>query len=490
MSIYFDQYKDLRIKGLQYILNNSELNENEKSKLRLLIKATDQCVNIPELGAVMSLPTPNANFGFFPIEPLTNPDPKAATCMKFGGAPLAWYFLYGQYSHVKYSVCYTLMIFKMELACPDVVSKSEFLASDAAVWSLSGGVGIRDRQHSSDEKTNWYSIPFNICRGKYKCGKNNTFSLSFNTDDVNYLQIFEFKSTQSKRQRRRSPQDEVTAPRNFSVNLKFKTYPDANFNNKCHPIKIRSSFNSEIEPSFNGPNGCVPCIGGVGSNYWSYTRMSTSLSLKIPELQADFKNGLGWFDHQWMQGDYIPNGFVRFLNKLKKPKTIRWIWLNLQFFESQTQWMISEMVDGPLTVGTVIDQPGVVNLYDGKGAHYALSEKDIKCSVEVMEVSSTTSFINKRSMYFPCKYRIGLSTKSDEKMTYYIMRRDFGSGGVYLPSGNLNIECSGSLWNASETLRVGNCFFESNQFQSLDELIETPMEIAGYTSADDLSVFM
>jgi len=459
----FEQYQELRIRGLKFIEQYpAYLNSVQKEQLKNLIKTTEQTKNIPELGITTTLPTPNVNIGFFPIEPLTDPDPKNLTCMKFGNAPLAWYFAYGQYydKASRTSVTFTLMIFKLELAAPDVVIKSEFPPENAVLWSLSGGVGIR--KEGANSKENWYAIPFNICRGKYKCSKNNTFRLDFNNEDSSYIDAFTFESKE---------------PRTFAFNLKFKSYPESK--NDSHSIRLKGELKSESEPSYNGENGCVPCIGGVGTIYWSYTRMDTHLTVKTPEFESEkhFKNGLGWFDSQYMQGDFIPNGFIRFLSSLKKPKVIRWIWLNLQFFEPKTQWMISHLVDGPLNTGIKIVKPEVVNLYDEKGVHYALSDKDIKCTIEVMQVAQSTSQINNRSMFFPTKFKIGLATVKDSELTYYVMRRDFGSGHCFLPSGNMNIESAGSLWNLDESRRLGNCFFECNNFSPADELIETSMKL-------------
>ncbi len=466
MPLVFEQYKTLRLKGLEFIAQHSgHLNSYEKRKLELVTRATSQTENIAELGAALTLSTPNNNVGFLPVEPLSDPNPENLTCFKFGAAPLAWYFLYGQYSDGDTYVTFTLMVFKQELAAPEVVKSSEFLAEDAAIWCLSGGVGVRHGLKAA----HWHSIPFNNCTARYDCNGLNGFRLAFDTSGSSYLKKFTLESVKRGE---------------FKVHLKYQSYEN-------QALNFKASLKNQSSAVYNGPGGCVPCIGGVGTIYWSYPLLDSVATFQLPELKKEtrFTDGVGWFDHQYLQGDYVPNGWIRLLKSFTKPKTLRWLWLNLQFEKTKTQWMISKVLDAPLTRGDKVNKFEILNLYDEKGAHFALTEKEIQCAIEVIETEPVTSEISQQTLFFPTKLRISLTSATSKETSVYIMKRDFGAGSAYLPSGNLNIESCGSIWNETESVRLGNCFFEFNNWFDDKDLNETPLKLMGYSDAKDLAAF-
>ncbi len=86
--------------------------------------------------------------------------------------------------------------------------------------------------------------------------------------------------------------------------------------------------------------------------------------------------------------------------------------------------------------------------------------------LEILELSAVTSEITQRTMFFPVKFKLSIGDT-------WVLRRDFGSGVAYTTGGSMDIECSGSLWNANETEQIGVCFIENCNWTPVSEQTET-----------------
>jgi len=481
MPLALKTYKELLVNGLQYIRDHGELFAGvDKDRLNVQIDAVHQADNVTELGALATLPTPNKNMGYTPIQPLTEA-PELSTCIPFGQGTIGWYFMYGQMEgQNNFHAAFTVILFRIELAAPEVVADMQIAPRKSVLWSLAGGVGFhRPRSHKEhktrtktpDEKQpeleeEWYALPYSNTRGEYECTGEHTFRVELNAKDAPHLKEFTLISPKAG---------------DFRINLKYTTH-------KGRTVALKARLNNQRPATYNAPDGCVPvCYAGVGTLYWSYTRMLTEARIKFPPFEApkQFSQGLGWFDHQWMASGFMNNTLTRLTRKVQglvtRPRLPRWIWLNLQFYEPKTQWMIVKHLNGPLAEDQVLTAD-MVNLYDEKGAHY---ETDLTVHIKVVQVHAVISETSGRSMFYPVKYAITIPDDTEDGGTTYIMKADFGNSVIYLPNGNMNWEGSGSLWNADETKRLGNCFLEANQFQPIDEIVSTTLKLAGFDDDKD-----
>ena len=108
----FADYQKLRLAGLTFAASQSS--RNDKPRLEKLIQYTTEATNIPELGAVTSLSTPNRHLGFMPIVPIKNQKAKDVVGMKFGSeaSPIDWYFMYAQFQDDKSTLTFSISIIK------------------------------------------------------------------------------------------------------------------------------------------------------------------------------------------------------------------------------------------------------------------------------------------------------------------------------------------------------------------------------------------
>jgi hypothetical protein len=143
----------------------------------------------------------------------------------------------------------------------------------------------------------------------------------------------------------------------------------------------------------------------------------------------------------------------------KAPAVVRWLWITLQL-PNDLQYMLSVILNGLPTVGATYNFT-VVTKVQGTTANYGVKGT---VTVEAMAQLGGQSY--------PTKYSITL-----EGVTY-TLQAAFGLSGVYLPSGVLNWEGPGDVFDASGN-HIGGGFLEANQLDTSDNLIATAGMRAG-----------
>jgi hypothetical protein len=435
---------------LKYIKKKSPWYTPANSKL-LNILSSDKPLTALELGSrsflISNNVNTNSNVGYKPVKPLKG-DPVSHSEFTFGYGQLGWYFMYGNQG----DTAFTFMLFRVDIA-PPVVNKSELKPSEVALYGIVAGCG----------KVNgpWFTLQQTIVEGNYSYNSE-TGEILFNaiTDSTNHLNNCSFTS------------EGFNKGYNISMEWGNNKFNLLNLSDSVNNIIINAKLIPQIQATYNSPDGCVGCISGLGSPYWSYTRMKTIASVGDLTMRG-FKEGTGWFDHQWIESGLVNNVFLQLiLNRFQSQNynsATRWIWLNMQL-DNGTNYMLVQFLTKPPNINDMIEFT-IANKYDNNGVVYSLPN----ITAKVIEIK----IIN--NIKFPSKYLITFPT--NEK---FILKSNFGSGIVIMPSGALNMEVPGTLFDITETRQLGNCFLEANQFQTDEELNAVVAKSSGISNSDAL----
>ncbi len=117
----------------------------------------------------------------------------------------------------------------------------------------------------------------------------------------------------------------------FPMNLKAK---GIDRNSGEMEIGVDLEFSSGKEYLMQGDNGCMPCVDGLGTLYYSIPNieLKAGSSLIYNGKKVTLKNGLFWFDHQWGFLSANPHSAVlRAANNMAKPAPAGWDWYMAQF---------------------------------------------------------------------------------------------------------------------------------------------------------------
>jgi len=99
-------------------------------------------------------------------------------------------------------------------------------------------------------------------------------------------------------------------------------------------LEIDLTFTSGKEYLLQGANGCMPCVDGMGTLYYSIPNMvvAPKSSLKIGDETITLARGTFWYDHQWGYLSGNPQSSVlRAANNTKQPEPPGWDWFMTQF---------------------------------------------------------------------------------------------------------------------------------------------------------------
>lgn len=441
-----DQLKNLFIEQLDYTEDHDSILQPANSEqLNILRETAKNVTTINQLGSLLMVPRVNSNAGFKPIKPFDK-DALYYTPFQFHRAPLDWFFMYGNCD----SFAYTFIIFAVSVCNPSIADKYNLSGNQTCLYNLSGGYGIKGGP--------WITVPYMFCQAEYNIMTQSTLSWKgvFNNNSPILNASFEALSVG-----------------NFSININWKNGSDI--------VGISSTLSSTQGPFLNGPQGCDPCIAGVGTSYYSYTDMNVVAEVGI---QNNIKGtGTGWFDHQWLQmGKFHDNitlaALSNVINYFKTPVVTRWFWLSIQDKVNNVQYNTVVMPSDILNENDSPEFSSTATIkYTQIGGPIYLSKS--KTTVKVLESVSING------TFLPTKHLVTIRD-GDDSVTY-IMKAEFGNSIVYLPSGNMNWEGSGTLYDETGINILGKCFLEANQMESEENLLKTVCSNAGIK--DDYKIF-
>ncbi len=384
--------------------------------------------------------TPNNTIGSLPLSKLATPE--KTLLLQFEQGILGWYWGYLTFEK---PICNVMFyVIRMDVGNPELREKYNLPLGATTMYSLSVGVG-----HGPNT---WQYSPHIITDGVYQARSETEFvftsagdwgSLSFQGKEANFDLTFDIKSSFNKKQ---------------------------SFGCQC------SLSQGSIGPSFNGPNGCLPCFGGAGSLYWSYTQLNASvqrLSINKKELlTAPITGGDGWIDRQWIRNGAMDPLFPRLVNNVAglintRSGTIgRYVWINLHLRNPEIQYMIIGMVDEHLKITSDLTFDTKYQIYtDGK----------VLNKFGQMKTLSTTTVKNsgKGVIVYPTKVSVDVEAPDGSKKTYILDAAPYGDCVTIDFSGNLH-------WSGSASLSVpGTAFMEFNQFQNVEDYTDTIVDLAG-----------
>lgn len=336
-------------------------------------------------------------------------------------------------------------IIRIELGTPEIRAKYNLPLGSTTVYSISMGQGVNK---------NWVYSPFIVTGGKYEM-----------TDDKN----FKFSAQSPKGSLVLESTDIIGG---FKVNMSWDKYSSV------------TTFQPEqpIAPSFNGENGCAPCVAGAGTLYWSYTQLPSSSTIKGINIDGksshEFTSGDGWLDRQWLRGNDTKQLFVTILTNIKQLSTAtgglgRYIWINIHLKDG-TQYMISAFPDPNKTVQAGTTYPARFNIYSEKHAK-PLWNQDTKLTIKKTKVVDGVTF--------PIENEIEVRDFDGKSHTYTIDATMYGDCVTLDLTGNLHWSGSAELIGCD-----GTAFLEANQFEEAKDYQLTMMKIAGIP-ANQQSVF-
>jgi len=218
-----------------------------------------------------------------------------------------------------------------------------------------------------------------------------------------------------------------------------------------------------------GPNGCMPCVGGAGTNYWSMTYLTGSTSTTKPDTEI-----LGWLDHQWVSSS-IRNPFMRAtaaaMNTFYTAPQVSWIWLTLQV-SPDLQYMVAMQLEGEAAVAQLFaaDAPPsrayAVCFTKGSPLY------DVLSTIQVLETWQDMARM-------PSRVRVSVDG------TTYILQT-FIDGRVTLSNGSINQEAIAVLFDAAGTEQLGLGFIEGNNLHPPRETMTHMMALAGINAPTEL----
>lgn len=143
----------------------------------------------------------------------------------------------------------------------------------------------------------------------------------------------------------------------------------------------------------------------------------------------------------------------------------QWVKVRLKFRGAGEAWHeLKGLVTGPLLEG---DRPTMEQETEGWR---------LRVVATVSQISDTSG----RSMFFPSEYEL---TRRDTAAKW-LVRADYKDSVAYFPNGTMNWLGPGRIFDEHQK-EVGVCILETHQLQSMDEVIGTTLQLAGFVDRRD-----
>lgn len=436
----FPTIKKIVQERIKNIKNKSGLlSPYNSNNMKACENAIDKSNNYSDLVSVFRL-IPNHSIDTYPIYPIK--DINDTITFQFEQGVLGWYWGYAVYPQNSDNNFGTVMyyVLRNDLGTPDLRSKYNLSIGSTTIYTISIGVGIGNGK--------WYFCPEPIiCGGTYEVDNNN-FTLTCKTDKLtNFILI----NTDSKLTLNFSYQDNLL---NFGTN---------------------TTFTKTNKPRFNAPNGCAPCISGVGSLYWSYTQLNSSSTINIDNKNYTFNNGDGWLDHQWGRSqlpfklvDKLGFNIINMFNSTGKLG--RYVWINLHLPDN-VQYMVFCFPNDKKEVEIGDKYISKYNVY---------TKNDSKL---LQKGNITFDYITiYDSVKFPTKLTITVYDIDNKEHIYKIDTSKYGNCVTIDGSGNPH--WSGGAVLTENGNEKGTAFLELNQFEDKQKYLDNSLKLANISSDD------
>ena len=389
--------------------------------------------------AIFSEILPNRNVGFHPISNLSKPED--TLCMQLAQGNIGWYWCYGtleEWSFIFYLI-------RIDLAPPNVLKNLNYKLGEGTVYFVSIGIG---------NPNEWHYSPYTVIKGEYSC--------------IQGSQVFTGSDTSVS-----------LSSDSLIINSSFQSVQ----NKSC---KMNVTLKKILPAYLNAKNGCSPCIGGAGTNYWSYPAMNfqtdSLLSIGNDNIRLSKNDGIAWLDHQWLSSYPIQpmSQILLSIERIKKPPGSplgKYIWLTLHigfvhymitaFPEIEKKASNDKIFSVILGVNSSIN--AMYTKYTSKNVTYNNSD----CKLEVLEMTNPIAQKDAKGniighVQFPHVYKIILGNN-----IYILDGKYYGECVTTDLTGNLHYSGSGIL--SQKNKQVGTGFMEANQFQNKEMYSKTTL---------------
>jgi len=413
--------------------NSSILAPFNQEEMNLFKQKLSEKLTLQQL-LILSGLLPNKNLGYDAIIPLSNPID--TTCLQLSKGNAGWYWCYGTDYETKNS--FMFYIIRVDLAPKHILKKLGYSLGQGTLYFISAGVGI---------DSTWTYSPFTVVSATNTCTRNSSNGQTITWGNNNKVSL----TTNGK----------------LKIDVAFKKFK------KFKKFKINVTMTKIIPAYFNAPQGCAPCTGGAGTNYWSYPAMSISGTISSQNAVASLtKSSIGWLDHQW-GNDYPKQPFIQIINTIITKDIAKglgkYIWITLHM-KSNTHYMMAAFPPENVAVGDSFNTTS--RKYTKDGVTYG-----IKCTIKITGFTATLRQ-TLGTVSFPNQFEITLQGD-----TYKLNGNDYGGGKCVTIDLSNNLHYSGSASLTGGDALSG--FIEGNQFQTDKVYKKTRLSILGMESDYD-----
>lgn len=434
-TIPVESMKNVLEEKIKYIKENSGVlmpyNKNAMNVIEEGAKNADTYNKINALHVLL----PNHDLGTYPMIPLKNPED--STIFQFEQGNMGWYWGYATYP----SASIMFYVMRADIANKDIRDKLKLKIGEGTVYYVSAGVGIDGEWHYTD---------YEVMQGMYIASTPSTFAFGGKTDNLDC----HFMSSKLGQ---------------FQLTINWVDKDGNKFG-------FDTEFFSQISPYFNMPNGCAPCLLGLGTMYWSYTQLyfrNTTITFKGVDKNPG-EVGVGWMDRQW-GGDPGKSRIVNMMNSINRTKQNvgglgRYVWINLHL-PGNIQYMAWSFVDPDLVIKEgVTYKKSYANLYS---THLREPKwlTDAKITIKKTWTQPDTNTV------YPIVYEVIVSDADGNKHTYIVDSQKYGKTVTIDPSSNYH--WAGSATVSENGKEVGTGFMEANQFDTEKQYYQNVLKAAG-----------
>ena len=326
VSMPFEQMKKYTDERITYIEKNKNLlNPYNKDKFDMITNAAKNSKDLDTyVRALITLPS--FEIGYYPLLPLDK-QPDDYMLFQYEQGFRGWYWVYGTFLQENgKNGCYFAYIIRVDLLPPDLRNKLNIPLGASSYYMISTGASVDG---------DWKYSKNSILPGIYSVIDKNNFKFEVNTDDMK----LEFKGSGD----------------NFQISSIFNNY---DIQSQQHLNKF-TSFTGNMSMKrpgfFNGKGGCMPCIDGAGTLYFSKTYGTTNAVINLNENEYEFVEGQCLIDRQWMN-EYSNSAFINALQGVKRTFSNvdtglpKYLWMPL-IIKPDLQYMPYLVTNEPLVKG-------------------------------------------------------------------------------------------------------------------------------------------
>lgn len=258
-------------------------------------------------------------------------------------------------------------------------------------------------------------------------------------------------------------------------------------------LAVDLSFESGKEYLFQGDDGCMPCVAGMGTLYYSIPNLvlKSGSTVTVGDKKITLKKGSFWFDHQWGFLSGNPHSSVlRAANNVSKPGPAGWDWYMAQFTGNRQMTMFAPHSNAfaDYYFQTGAKPPGIMTI-DVAGKYMDENKKlsntwgTLKVTRWVKaEHSANPSLYPVTHTWHPNKWEFSFDDTLPEDI------REFSMTSI-VEGGQTNFFANGSQYNEGAVFLknsagqdIGRGFAEAVQYA---DTFDNMLDLAGITNTSD-----